>query len=286
MSSEVFDPVEYKARQRRDWETAAAGWKKWWSFIEQGAKHVTDRLIELADVQPGHRVLDVPTGIGEPAVTAARRVGPAGQVVATDQSPQMLDIGRQRADALGVQNLEFQELDAEGLDFPDGSFDAVLCRWGLMFLPDLEGTLDRIRRSLAPGGKFDTAVWSVPPKVPFASLAMGAMQKVLELPPPSAGAPTPFSLGPPGVLEQAFSQARFADVQVESVPVIFELPSVEAYIELLRDTMVAIVGVVEPLPAAQQAAVWQAVSDAAQQFTASDGSVRTTNEAICAVGRR
>ena len=286
MSSQSFDPHEYKARQLREWQTAAAGWRKWWSFIEQGSQHVSDRLVELADIQPGHRVLDVATGVGEPAVTAARRVGPTGQVVATDQSPLMLEVGLERANASGLQNLEFLEMDAEGLDFPDGGFDAVLCRWGLMFLPELAGTLNRIRQSLAPGGKFATAVWSVPPKVPFAGVAMGALQRVLELPPPPPGAPSLFSLGPPGLLDRAFVQAGFADVRVESVPVIFELPTVDAYIELLRDTGPAIVGIVEKQPVAQQAAVWQAMSEGAQEFAATDGSVRMTNEAICAVGRR
>ncbi len=73
MSDQPFDSNQFKAGQRRDWDQVSAGWEKWWETFERGAQHVSDRLVVLAEVQPGHRVLDVATGIGEPAVTAARR---------------------------------------------------------------------------------------------------------------------------------------------------------------------------------------------------------------------
>jgi ubiquinone/menaquinone biosynthesis C-methylase UbiE len=81
----------------------------------------------LAAIQPGYRILDIATGIGEPAVTAVRKVSPTGQVVATDLSPQMLAIGKERAAELGPTNIEFHEMDADALDFPENSFHAVLC---------------------------------------------------------------------------------------------------------------------------------------------------------------
>ncbi len=115
--------------QRQQWNSVATGWKKWWRAIEGGAQHVSQRMIELAEVKPGQRVLDIATGIGEPALLAASRVGTAGRVVATDLSPQMLDIARERANALGLTNVGFMESDVEALNFPDGSFDAILCRW-------------------------------------------------------------------------------------------------------------------------------------------------------------
>ena len=115
MSTEGFDPARYKAAQRQEWGAVAERWRKWWETIERGAQHVSDRLIELAEIQPGQRVLDVATGIGEPSLTAARRVGPTGSVVATDQAPQMLKIARERSDDLGLRNVEFHEMDAEAL---------------------------------------------------------------------------------------------------------------------------------------------------------------------------
>jgi ubiquinone/menaquinone biosynthesis C-methylase UbiE len=90
----AFNPNEFKAQQRQMWDNAAAGWQDWWETIERGAQKVSDKLVQLAEIKPGDRVLDIATGIGEPAVTAARKVMPNGKVVATDISPQMLAIAK------------------------------------------------------------------------------------------------------------------------------------------------------------------------------------------------
>ena len=147
MSTQPFDPAEYKAGQRQEWGAAADGWRRQWETIERFSQPVSDRLVELTRIRPGHRVLDVATGIGEPAVTAARAVGPSGSVVATDQAPEMLAIARERIAALGLRNIEFHEMDAEALDLPEESFNALLCRWGLMFLPNLDSLVKSLFRS-------------------------------------------------------------------------------------------------------------------------------------------
>src|SRR3990172_4660832 len=87
MSNQSFDPAQLKAEQRRGWNESAAGWNRSWAMFERAAQHVSDRLIELARIKPGQRVLDVATGTGEPAVTVARRVGPAGTAVPPIISP-------------------------------------------------------------------------------------------------------------------------------------------------------------------------------------------------------
>lgn len=116
----------------------ANGWQKWWKAFEQDAQKVNERLIELAGIEEGYRVLDIATGTGEPAITAAKKVGDKGYVLATDISPQMLSIAKRRANSLGLESIiEFKEGDAETIDLPASSFNAVLCRWGLMFFPNL-----------------------------------------------------------------------------------------------------------------------------------------------------
>src|SRR5579885_2806347 len=137
----------------RNWDEAAAGWTKWWPTFERAAQVVSDRLIALAGVQPGWRVLDIATGIGEPAVSAARKVGPTGKVLAIDHSTGMLEAARKRAAQLGLTNIEFRHVDAETIALPERDFNAILCRWGLMFIPDLTGALGRMRALLAEGGK-------------------------------------------------------------------------------------------------------------------------------------
>ena len=96
------------------WNNAAEGWQTWWETIERGAQKVSDKLVELAEIKSGDKVLDIATGIGEPAVTAARKVMPHGKVIAIDISPQMLAIAKERTVSLGLQNIvEFKEVDAE-----------------------------------------------------------------------------------------------------------------------------------------------------------------------------
>src|SRR5581483_849080 len=138
------DSENQKREQRRMWDESAAGWNKWWPSFERAAQPVNNRLVELAKIKPGHRVLDIATGTGEPAVTAARAVGASGRVVAVDQSPGMLALGRERAKSLGLGNIEFVESDAESMAFEDHAFDAAVCRWGLMFMPNLGAAVGKV----------------------------------------------------------------------------------------------------------------------------------------------
>jgi ubiquinone/menaquinone biosynthesis C-methylase UbiE len=286
MSTDRFDPAEYKAGQRQQWDAAAAGWDKWWDTFEQEAGHISDRLVEMAEIAPGHRILDVATGIGEPALTAARRVGPTGRIVATDQAPQMLDFARKRADALAMRNVEFREMDAEALELPESSFDAILCRWGLMFLPNLSDALSSMRLLLVPGGRLAATVWSVPSKVPMISLAMGVVRQMLQTPAPPEETPGPFSLADSNALEQALRQAGFVHVRSERLTVTWELASVDEYVSRQQDVAAPLRAMLADQTSERQAEVWQAISDAAGRYAVADGTIRMPNEAICVVGRR
>src|SRR5215213_2274714 len=130
MEAKSIDAAEFRAGQRKQWNSAAMGWKKWSELIDRAASTISDRLVELAGVEPGSRVLDVAAGYGEPALTAARRAGAEGSVVATDISAEMLAFGRDRAAAAGLRNVEFVQSDASSLDFPRASFNAAVSRWG------------------------------------------------------------------------------------------------------------------------------------------------------------
>jgi ubiquinone/menaquinone biosynthesis C-methylase UbiE len=287
MTSPSFDPIQYKEAQRQEWDSVAEGWHKWWPVLERGAQSVSDRLVELTQVRESQRVLDIATGIGEPAVTAARRVGASGRVTATDQSPGMLQIARERVEAAGLTNVDFAESDVDALAFSDAPFDAILCRWGLMFVPNLNETLTAIRGWLAPGGRFATAVWAEPQKVPMVSLAFGVIPKVLGSPPPPPppGAPSLFKLAPDGVLASAFGDAGFADVQTETVNVAFELSSPEDYSNFLKDIAPPIIALTANLSPAKQDEFWSALAEAAKRFANADGSLIMPNETILVSGR-
>jgi ubiquinone/menaquinone biosynthesis C-methylase UbiE len=286
MTTPQFDPTQYKAAQRQNWDAAAPAWERWADRIDESSRDVSRALIELARIQSSHRVLDIASGTGEPALTVARHVGPAGRVVATDQSSRMLAVARSRAAAQGLQNLEFQEVDAEALDFPEGSFDAALCRFGLMFLPDLAGTLQRVRRFLRPGGWFATAIWDVPPRVPMIGVAMDLTSQMFEVPAPPPGVPSLFSLSPPGVLEQAFTAAGFTNVQAQAAQVGLDFPSGEEFTGFVLDTAAPIAAILERQSAERQGEFRQSLARAAGQYATANGAIHMVNHARCVAGQR
>src|SRR5436309_2713463 len=166
MESKAVDPVDFREAQHRHWDAAAVGWKECSAFNDSADGHISERLVELADVQSGSRVLDVAAGYGEPALTAARKAGPEGRVVATDISAEMLAFGRERAAAAGLGNVEFMESDASSLGFPQASFDAAVSRWGIIFEPDAEAAAGRIRGFLKPGARMAISSWGEPVRSP------------------------------------------------------------------------------------------------------------------------
>src|SRR6266508_2374809 len=125
MEGKTVDPVEFREGQRQQWDGAATGWRKWSELIDSAGGHISERLVELAGVEPGSRVLDVAAGYGEPALSAAKAAGPEGSVVATDISAEMIAFGRERAAAAGLGSIEFVEADASALAFPEASVDGV-----------------------------------------------------------------------------------------------------------------------------------------------------------------
>ena len=280
MSTPAFDPQSYKARQRDDWGTAAEGWHKWWPVIERTMQPVSDRLLDLARVQTAHRVLDVATGIGEPAITAARRVGSTGRVLATDQSPQMLAIGRDRAEQMGIANIDFREMDAETLDLPAQSFDAILCRCGLMFLPSLREAMAQMRQLLVPGGWLAAAVWGEAAKVPLISLPMSVVQRELAPPPPPPGTPGPFNLSDRTTLERAFADANFTQVETETLAVTIEMSSAEDLVQQTRDVSAPLAALMAQYSEEKQQALWQGIAEAVSGYSGPDGTIRMNNETI------
>ena len=197
-----FDPTAFKAQQKQNWNNLSSGWDRWYELFESGAAPVTRTLLERAGVDEGHRVLDIGSGTGQPALTVAEVVGSKGSVVGVDQAGDMLEIARRRAAELDLANTEFLEQDAESLGFEDASFDAVVSRFTLMFLPGVDGVLRTAHRLLRPGGALTASVWGPPPAVPILSQAFGIVAARLELPPPPPGVPGPFSMADPEALTE------------------------------------------------------------------------------------
>ena len=274
-----FDPVAFKAAQRTDWQVAAPGWRKWYDVLEAGGEIVSHTLVELAGIGPGDTVLDVATGYGEPALTAARVVGPTGKVLATDIASEMLDFGRERAARADLVNVEFLEADAEALSFDGESFDAILCRQGLQFLPDALGTLQRLRGFLARDGRLAAAVWGPPDTVQFAR-PVSVILSALGLPAPSPGRPGIFALADRHALSNLVADAGFRDVETGTVTAVYETRSAEHFTEWAQDVAPPIANLLKGQPPELQEQVWGKVTEAWRPLATPDGRVRTENQAI------
>jgi ubiquinone/menaquinone biosynthesis C-methylase UbiE len=284
LEAKAIDAVEFRDGQRQQWDTAAAGWRKWSKLIDERASAISERLVELAAIEPGDRVLDVAAGYGEPALSAAPRVGSDGEVIATDISAQMLAFGRERAAAAGIENIRFVESDAVSLDFPEGHFDAALSRWGIIFDPDGEAAAARVRSLLEPGARMSISSWGAPDRVPFLAIPMRTAMQRLDVQPPPPGTPGPLSRPTPEALAGLLEGGGFSDVQVEEAEVTFEWDSPEVFTTFIKEIAPPISAMIAPHPPDVQEATWDAIAEAVRQ-EAGDGPVRFSNLALLASGR-
>ncbi len=263
MESKAIDPVEFREAQHRNWGSAAVGWMEWSAFNDRADRHISERLVELAGVRSGSRVLDVAAGYGEPALTAARRVGPEGRVVATDISAEMLAFGRERAAAAGLDNVEFIESDASSLDFPQASFDAAVSRWGIIFEPDAEAAAGRIRGFLKSGARIAISSWGEPDQVPFLSIPMRTTMRRLGVPAPPAGTPGPLSRPTPSALGGLLEGGGFSNVVVEQDEVTFKFDSPEHFTAYVRAIAAPIRAMIEQHADEAHEEAWDAITQAA-----------------------
>jgi SAM-dependent methyltransferase len=285
MESTMPDAVAFRDGQRQHWNSAATGWRKWSELIDGAASGISERLVALAAVEPGSRVLDVAAGYGEPSLTAARAAGPEGSVVATDISAEMIAYGRERADAAGLGNIEFVESDAASLRFPESSFDAALSRWGIIFEPDGEAAAARIRGFLKPGARMAITSWGPPERVPMLAVPMKTAMQRLEVPPPPPGTPGPLSRPTHEALGGLLEAAGFSDVEVEEADVSFEWSSPEEFTTFIREIAPPISAMIDPHPPEVQEETWAAITEAIRQLAADDGKVRLSNLVLLAAGR-
>lgn len=280
--------VPYKDRIRHEWNSVAADWAsdRWYRLVERSAQICNDRLVELAALRPGDRVLDVGTGVGEPAVTAARRVAPGGRVLGIDLAPTMVREGRRRIRNLGVANVDLEVGDIESLELPPTSFDAVLSRWTLMLMEDLGTTLAGLHRLLTPGGMLAAGLWGHPSRVPMVSAALGAALELLRIPAPPPEAPGHLWAQGSDALESLARQAGFSAVRTEILNLVFDLPSPERYAEFVYRMAGPVRVLVDSQPESVARELLDAFAHAARRFRRPDGKVRFVNETILLVGRK
>lgn len=272
MTTTTFDPEQYKETTRQQWQHAAEAWHRWEPTLGTWLGPATEVLLDLARVGPGSRVLDVASGAGEPAITAAKRVGPEGYVLATDISGNILEFARQAAHRHGVGEIvETRVMDGEKLELPEASFDAVLSRVGLIYFPDQQGALGEMRRVLKPGGRVAAVVYTTPEHNRFFSIPVSIIRRRAQLPPPSPGQPGPFSLGGPGVLDEAYRRAGFRDIETRVVSSPLRLPSATDCVRFERESFGALHQMLAGLSEEERQDVWDEIERELRQFEGPGG---------------
>jgi SAM-dependent methyltransferase len=280
-----FDPDQYKRTTRQQWQDAAEAWHRWGPTIERWFGDATERMLDAAGVTAGSRVLDVAAGAGGQTLIAARRAGPTGHVLATDIAPALLAYAAKAASDAGLGNVATKEADGEALGVPEASFDAIISRVGLIFLPDQQAALTGMRAALRPGGRLAAVVYSTADRNGFFAIPISIIRRRAQLPPPAPGQPGPFSLGGPGVAEQALASAGFRDISVESMPAPLRLASAAECVRFERESFGALHQMLSGLPEPEREAAWDEIAVALSQFEGPDGFVAPCELLIVAGAR-
>jgi SAM-dependent methyltransferase len=210
-------------------------------------------------------------GAGEQTITCARRVGPAGRLLATDIAPRILDHAAAEARRLGLTQIDVRAMDGENIDLPDASFDAVISRVGLIYFPDRARALAGMRRVLKPGGRIAAIVYSTADRNQFFSLPVSIIRRRAGLGPPAPGQPGPFSLGSPGVLEETLRAAGFRDVEARTVEAPLRLGSSADCLRFERESFGALHQMLAGLDAAGQQAAWDEIARELARFDGPNG---------------
>jgi SAM-dependent methyltransferase len=281
----AFDPVKYKETTHAQWQTAAKAWNDWGPFLRAWLGPVTETMLDMAKLGPGQHVLDVAAGAGDQSLQAAARVGLAGSVLATDISENILAFAAENARRAGYDNIGTKVLDGEDLQVPDGAFDAVISRVGLIYFPDQQKALASMKRALKPGGRIAAIVYGVAGSNQFFSLPVGIIRRRAALPPPLPGQPGPFSLGGPGVLEDAFRKAGFRDVQGHAVQAPLRMKTAAECVRFEKESFGALHQMLAGLDEGGRAAAWEEIERELRRFETPAG-FEGPCEMIVAVGTK
>jgi SAM-dependent methyltransferase len=225
----------------------------------------------MAGIRPGMRVLDLACGAGSQSIQAAKRVGPDGRVMATDISATMLEYVRQNAARAGLENVEIRVSAAEDLEEPPESFDASICRLGLMLFPAPRKALEGVRRVLKRGARFSALVFTTTANNPFMAQPMAILLRHAGKSPPAAGQPGIFALGGDGVLGRLMTDGGLGAVETRTTRARLKLSSASEALQMMQQAFGAYRAVLTDLGDAEKSRAWSEVHECLKQFEADNG---------------
>jgi SAM-dependent methyltransferase len=275
-----------RARLAGMWSRVAGGWAQHAGYADARGAQCADRMLELAQVGAGDRVLELACGPGGLGFAAAERVGPGGEVVLTDVAEEMTAIAVARGAELGLGNVAFRRRDLERIEEPDASYDVVLCREGLMFALEPDRAVAEIRRVLRPGGRAAVAVWAARERNPWLGLMMDVVSAHTGAPVPPPGIPGPFALGDGGELRRLFDDAGLADVRVGELAVPLQTASFDEWWGRTMALAGPLSAILAAMPEESVQALRERARAAVRPYETAAGGLDFPGETLIAAGRR
>jgi SAM-dependent methyltransferase len=280
------DTRVFKTAVRAQWDRSAQGWNEHTAEIRAWLRQATDAMLDMAGVSPCASVLDVAAGAGDQTLDIAQRVGPKGRVLATDLSEVILALAQENARQAGFSNVQILAADGEDLPVEHASFDAVVCRLGLMLFPAPLHGLRSMYRALRPGGGICTMVFSRPDRNPCLGILMSTALK-------HAGQPArdPFqpggllSLGKPGLADELFRAVGFQNIASTALEAPFRLPTARHYLDFVRSSASPIQQILARLTPEAATAAWAEMEERLGVFTTVHGWVGP-NELLLTAAKR
>jgi SAM-dependent methyltransferase len=267
------DPEEQRAAARERWETAAPRWEDRVGGFLDGTLPLAHWMVEALAPQPGQTVLELAAGRGDVGFLAAELLQPGGTLISTDGAEAMVEVARQRGEALGLTNVEYKPMELEWVDAKLASLDGILCRHGYQHAVDPEAAFREARRVLKPGAKLVIAVWTAADENLWLSAINTAAESLGLQEPAAPGAPGAFALSDPQRLTDLIEDAGLDAPAIEPIDLTFRAPSADAWFETLRAMSSSLQPLLDGLAPADHYKFRDAIDALWAPFTQPDGSV-------------
>jgi ubiquinone/menaquinone biosynthesis C-methylase UbiE len=263
--------TDFRTQSYDVWQRMAAGWDRDRRFMQETSQAVSEWLVDALDPKPGQTILELAAGTGETGFLAGARIGDTGKVISTDFAPRMVEAAGSESERLGLANVEPRVLDAEDMDLPDDSVDAVLCRWGYMLMADPVEALRETRRVLREGGAVALSVFGAPDENPWTSVPTRVLLEVTGAQPPDPTAPGILSMADPNRTKALLDAAGFEVKRMEDVPLTWRFEDFDGYWSFLTDLAGAHSMRIGNLPEDEREAFRAKLKEAVEQYCTDRG---------------
>jgi len=275
---------QIREQQRASWNNFSIGWQKWDCLMMGFSKPMGNEIIRLLNPKDAEVVLDIASGTGEPGLSIATKLT-GGKVVITDLAEKMIEISKENAARRGIKNIETVVCDVCELPFPDNTFNAISCRFGFMFFPNMLIAAKEMIRVLKPGGRVATAVWNVPEKNFWVTAISSAINKNMDLPAPPPESPGIFRCAESGFIQSIFQQAGFKNTSEQEVNGKLKCGTTDVYWNMMTEVAAPVVSALskasESLKEKIRSEVYQVVGEKYP-----DGNIRIDSSALVIYGEK